>query len=355
MGKLHKKNQIVSLQAEIKTGSKFPIVCFNKDYFRMTSRIRAIAIALRPGFHIFLLRLLKCVKEALPKGLKTAVWILKITIPVSLAVSILNYYGLIQAVTQHLTPAFNLIGLRGEAALPFVTGILLNIYSVIAVVSQLSLDLREITIIAVMSLISHNLIIETTIQRKTGSKAWHMVVLRIGASFGAAALLNLLLPEMSQKISLISGARLAATFGEMLNLWFFSAFRLILKIVVLVTLLMILQKILQEFRLIELLTRPLTPLLKLMGLPPATSFLWIVANSLGLAYGSAVMMEEVQQGRIAKKDADLLNYHVAISHSNLEDLLLFAAIGVSIPWMLFPRIVIAMIVVWGRRIYVNRR
>ncbi len=290
----------------------------------------------------------------MPKAIKTAIWILKITLPVSLAVSILNYYGLIQLVTQHLTPAFNLIGLRGEAALPFVTGILLNIYSVIAVLSQLSLDLREITIIAVMSLIAHNLIIETTIQSKTGSKAWHMVALRVGAAFGAAAILNLLLPDMSQKVSLLSNTHTASSISELLYGWVFSSFRLILKIIILVSLLMILQKILQEFKLIELLTKPLSPMLKFMGLPESTTFLWIVANSLGLAYGSAVMMEEVKEGRITKKDADLLNYHVAISHSNLEDLLLFAAIGVSILWMMIPRLIIAIAVVWGRRFFVNR-
>lgn len=320
----------------------------------MNKKIFAIARAIQPNINIFFIRLFKCIKDAMPKAIKTAIWILKITLPVSLAVSILNYYGLIQLVTQHLTPAFNLIGLRGEAALPFVTGILLNIYSVIAVLSQLSLDLREITIIAVMSLIAHNLIIETTIQSKTGSKAWHMVALRVGTAFGAAAILNLVLPDMSQKISLLSNTHTASSISELLYGWVFSSFRLILKIIILVSLLMILQKILQEFKLIELLTKPLSPMLKFMGLPESTTFLWIVANSLGLAYGSAVMMEEVKEGRITKKDADLLNYHIAISHSNLEDLLLFAAIGVSIFWMLIPRIIIAITVVWGRKFFVNR-
>ncbi|HNV51877.1 MAG TPA: nucleoside recognition domain-containing protein, partial [Tenuifilaceae bacterium] len=267
----------------------------------MTKKIFAIAKAIQPNISFFFSRLYKCVKDAMPKAIKTAIWILKITLPVSLAVSILNYYGLIQLVTQHLTPAFNLIGLRGEAALPFVTGILLNIYSVIAVLSQLSLDLREITIIAVMSLIAHNLIIETTIQSKTGSKAWHMVALRVGAAFGAAAILNLLLPDMSQKVSLLSNTHTASSISELLYGWVFSSFRLILKIIILVSLLMILQKILQEFKLIELLTKPLSPMLKFMGLPESTTFLWIVANSLGLAYGSAVMMEEVKEGRITKK------------------------------------------------------
>ena len=77
----------------------------------MTKKIFAIAKAIQPSISLFFSRLYKCAKEAMPKALKTAIWILKITLPVSLAVSILNYYGLIQLVTQHLTPAFTLIGL----------------------------------------------------------------------------------------------------------------------------------------------------------------------------------------------------------------------------------------------------
>ena len=294
-------------------------------------------------------RIALCIRASMPKALQTALWILKITLPVSLGVSILNYYGLIELLTRHLTPAFNLIGLSGEAALPFITGILLNIYSVIAVVSQLSLDMREVTIIAVMSLIAHNLIIETTIQSKTGSKVWHMVVLRMGTAFIAAALLNWVLPEMSHKMGIMAQTNDATHLGQLLIAWLTSSFRLTLKIVILIALLMILQALLREFRLIELLTKPLSPILKTMGLPASTSFLWIVANTLGLAYGAAVMVEEINQGRITKRDADLLNYHVAISHSNLEDVLLFAAIGVSIPWMLAPRILIAVVAVWLRR------
>ncbi|HQB78773.1 MAG TPA: nucleoside recognition protein, partial [Tenuifilaceae bacterium] len=121
------------------------------------------------------------------------------------------------------------------------------------------------------------------------------------------------------------------------------------KIITLVTLLMILQRILKEFGIIQILSTIFKPLLKVMGLPESTSFLWIVANTLGLAYGSAVMVEEVEAGKLSRTDADLLNFHIAISHSNLEDLLLFAAIGVSIWWMLIPRLFIAIAAVWGRR------
>lgn len=321
----------------------------------MKAKFLAIAVNLKVFIYSFAERIAECFKQAFPKALKTSLWILKITVPVSFVVSILSYCGTLTLVSDILTPVFQLIGLRGEAAIAFVTGVFLNIYSVIAVLSQLTLTLREVTIIAVMSLIAHNLIVETTVQSHTGSKAWHMVVLRLGMAFVAAFLLNLFLPPLDQVLghTAINGQTLS--FASHLKGWLFSAFKMIFKIIILVFLLMVLQEILREFNLIKILTAPISPLMKTLGLPRSTSFLWIVANTLGLAYGSAVMLEEVNQGRVKKSEADLLNYHIAISHSNLEDLLLFAAIGVSIPWMLGIRLIIAAVAVWVRRWYLTSR
>jgi spore maturation protein SpmB len=117
----------------------------------------------------------------------------------------------------------------------------------------------------------------------------------------------------------------------------------------------ILQKLLGEFGVIRWLSKILRPLLKVFGLPAKTSFLWIVANILGLAYGAAVMLEEVQQGKVSRRDVDLLNHHIAISHSNLEDVSLFLSVGVGLWWMLLPRWILAAVAVWIRRWELNRK
>ena len=139
-------------------------------------------------------RILKCFKAAWRPGIKTALWLLKITIPVSFAVTILNYFGIIAWIAGYLNPLFKLIGLPGQSGLVVITSMLLNIYSAIAVISSLSFNMREVTILAVMCLIAHNLITETIIQRKTGSNALRMVMLRIGMSIISAILLNWVLP-----------------------------------------------------------------------------------------------------------------------------------------------------------------
>lgn len=298
----------------------------------------------------FLQRLSKCVKTAMPTALKTSFWFLKITIPISFTVTLLYHFGVLNFFSELLSPAFSLIGLRGEAALVYITSAFLNVYSAIAVITSLNFTIREMTILAIMSLIAHNLIVETAVQKKTGSKAWHMVTLRIASSIIAAVILNYLLP-LQMGLSNLGIHQLAnPTLGEVLSTWTVSALKLSLKIVVLITLLMILQKILLEFKVTNLLTYIFRPVLKVFGLSASTSLMWIAANLLGLAYGSAVMIEEVQSGRTTKQEADLLNFHIAISHSNLEDLLLFAAIGISAWWLLLPRLGIAMVAVWGRKL-----
>jgi hypothetical protein len=292
-------------------------------------------------------RIIKCFKAAWRPGVRTALWLLKITIPVSFAVTILNYFGIIAWIAFYLNPLFRLIGLPGQSGLAFITGMLLNIYSAIAVINSLSFNMREVTILAMMCLISHNLITETIIQRKTGSNALRMVILRIGMSIVSAVLLNWLLPvSIAQKMNSQIHSAQTLVFTEVLKKWIIDISYLSVKIIVLVNGLMLIQKFLDEFSLYEVISKAISPFIKSMGLPAETSFLWIIGNVVGLAYGGAIMIEEREQKKITKADANLLNHHLAVSHSTLEDTLLFMAIGVSAFWILVPRVILAMGVVW---------
>jgi hypothetical protein len=76
----------------------------------------------------------------------------------------------------------------------------------------------------------------------------------------------------------------------------------------------------------------------------------LVSNTLGLAYGAAIMIDEAKNGRTTKAENDLLNHHICISHSNLEDILLFTAVGGSFIWMLLSRWAMSLLWVWERRL-----
>jgi len=295
-------------------------------------------------------RLKQCVVKPMPAAFKTIKWLLKITIPVSLLVFVLNYTGVLGYVSNFVAPFFELMGLPGESAFVLLTSVFTNIYSVIAVITTLGMETRDATILAVMCLISHGFIIETAVLKKTGSSAVRMLLVRILSSLVAGYVLNLIMPSMAGFVSGSSSIVKDVTFLGQFTEWGIDIALLSVKITVLVVLLMILQQILVEFGITKILAKVLRPFLIIMGLPEGVSFSWIVANTLGLAYGSAVMIDQVENGHMTKYDADKLNHHIAVSHSQLEDPLLFVAIGLPFWWLVIPRVVLAIIVVWIRNI-----
>lgn len=297
----------------------------------------------------------ECIKKVLPVALRTSVWFLKIMLPVSFCVMLLSYFNILPYLSSFAAPIFTLLGLPGDAALVFVTSIFTNIYTVIALMSNMDFSVREGVILAMMCLISHNYLVETLVQKKTSSSAVAMVVLRFTCSFIAAFILNLLLPDMGSRLAYQPAVALGLT--ETLQNWLQNSLILSLKVAVIISVLMVVQRLLEEFGILKWLSSLLGPVMDVFGLPRPVAFLWLVGNTLGLAYGSAVLMDYAKQGRLTEKEADLLNFHLAVSHSQLEDPLLFAVLGLPVLWLIIPRIVLAIIVVWMRRLWevVNRK
>ena len=213
----------------------------------------------------------------------------------------------------------------------------------------MNLSVRSITILAVLVLCSHNMIVETAVQKKTGSSVLRIVLVRTLSGLGLAFILNKILPFEAQG-SIGQAVHENLTLEDSLLPWALSLLKLCLKIAVIILLLSILQKILDEFGIMKVLTSVVKWPMKLFGLSQKSSFLWIVANTLGLAYGAAVMFQEKESGHIGDRDIQLLNTHISISHSNIEDLILFASIG-GIWWViLLSRWAASLFLVWAQRL-----
>lgn len=294
-------------------------------------------------------RAIDSVKEILPKTLKTCLWLIKVTVLVSLGILFLRYLKILPWFSELISPVFNIVGLPGEAALAFVTGYFVNVYSAIAVIVTLHLDIRAITILSVMVLCAHNIITETAVQKKTGSSAVRMVVIRTLSAFILGFALNLIMPGEVASPYMQPGLA-NVPFMDMAKEWFNSTITVVIKMTVLIFTLSVMQRLLSEFGVIRWISKFLRPILAVFGLPAKTSFLWIVANILGLAYGAAVMIDEYENGKVTKKDIDLLNHHIAVSHSNLEDVILLSSIGGMVLWLLFSRWFMAFLLVWELRL-----
>ena len=297
-----------------------------------------------------LIRLYKCVLRAMPRSLSICLWLFKVMLPISLAVRVLQYVGVIDWLAGYLSPIFSYIGLSGDSAIVFLTSIFLPLYPTIAVMTTLTLTLREATILAVMCLVSHNLPVECSVAHKTGSPFGRIVAFRIGMSFASAIILNLLMPKSDAPFSFLASATTEITsWGMLFTQWLSSSLVLIITIILIVSALMVLQRVLEEFGWMHRIAHILAPLMRLFGLPSGCSLLWLTGNVVGMAYGAAIMIDEVEQGRLTRHEANLVNHHLGVSHSLLEDTMLFVAMGISFWWIFLTRLALAMTAVWTMR------
>ena len=296
--------------------------------------------------------------KSLKRTIDTSWFLIKIMVPVSLLVTLLGWSGLLAKIAVVLRPLMRLLGLPGEAALVYISGALLNNYSSIAVMSSMNLSLRDATILAVMCLISHNLLVETAVMKSIGSSALKMALLRIGTAMVGGFLLNLILPASFAQIQLFSASATAnSAFWPTMVSWALSTLKLTARIIVYILALMFAQTLLEQFNLMEWLSKWLGWLMRLFGLEPSMGFMWIVINIVGYAYGAGIIKAARDEGRMTLQEGDLFNHHAAISHSLLEDTVLYAAISIPVLWLIVPRLALAVVVVWGERLrrYLFRR
>ncbi len=291
-------------------------------------------------------RALKAAKSVLPGSLSSCIWILKLTLSVSFGVMLLEYFDILPHISEFLEPLFSYLGLPGSSALAFVSGYFVNVYSAISIAVTLDLDARELTILSAMVLCAHNMLVETAVQNKTGTSSLRIVITRTVSAIVLGLVLNLIMPETSKILKLQEITFVEPSFWEMLKEWLIKSSKLVFKMTTVIFALNILQALLAEFGVIRILAKAFAPLMRVFGLPPKASLLWIIANFVGLAYGAAAMIEESRKGIISKKEINETNIHISIAHSNVEDLLLLSTLG-GIWWiLLLSRWIMALILVY---------
>jgi hypothetical protein len=293
-------------------------------------------------------------KETVVPALRIIRFLLLIMLPVSFAVLLLKTSGILYYISAALNPLMKFLGLPGEAALAFLTSVVMNIYSAIAVIETLTLSGKQMIILATMCLIAHNFFVEILVMKRTGSMIIKIVFLRLVSAVAAAWVLRRIVPENAGKAVASAGAlmhktRISLSFAEIaaqLPPWLTSSLVLILQVSLIIFAIMFLQRLLTEFGLMKRLAALMSPVMGFFGLPAKTGYVWIVAYTVGVAYGSGILIEEVKEGNLSKSEADLLNHHIALSHSQIEDTLLFVYLGVPYLWAALPRFLLALISVW---------
>ncbi len=287
-------------------------------------------------------------KEVLKDTWSTYFFLLKIMIPISIIVKILEEYGLIEVIGKNLTPAMGIVGLPGEFGLIIATAMIVNIYGALIVFFTLSLQytytVAQVTILACMMLIAHTLPIEARIAQKAGVRLWFTLFLRVVGAIVFGIILNLIFSNFNlfqnKNVLIWEPSNTDPSFSA----WIIGQFGYYLMIFLIILSLMALMKILKTTGILDKLNNFLKPGMNFLGMSKSATILPLVGITLGLAYGGGLIVKEAKSKYISKKDAFLSLSFMGLSHSLIEDTILTLTIGASLAGILFGRIIFTIIV-----------
>jgi hypothetical protein len=244
-----------------------------------------------------------------------------------------------------LKPLMGWLGLPGEAALPIISGMLINVYAAIATMTVLPFSIGQMTLIAVFVLIAHNLIIEGIIQHRSGINAIRITLVRLAAAIVTVLIVSRFLGDISGNVPGMTDTATGAPILETLWQWALDTIILLARILGIIMAIMIALESLTWLGWTDRMFNVSRPLMKIIGLSDKAVMLWVTAVVFGLMYGGAVIQEKAKQGDLAKAELEHLHISIGINHSMVEDPALFMALGLNGLLMLVPKLVMAMLVV----------
>ena len=299
------------------------------------------------------------------------VTIARIMLPVMVIVYVADRLGLVRLVGDALTPAMALLGLPPEAGIIWATTVLTNIYGGLASMAALSdsmqLTTAQISALGAMMLFAHNLPTEQSVVRRAGASALVTGALRLGVGilYGAAVCWTCQALDLLQEPVSLAWMRQDETLTQGppdFWPWVLSSLESLGLVLVIIIGLVILLDVLERLRITRLVTRLLTPVLRLSGLEDRAAPLTTVGVLLGLAYGGALIIDAAERENFSPRTRLLALSWLSLCHALIEDTLLILALGANIWVILVIRALVTLGVLailaaltrpetaWGRRL-----
>ncbi|WP_368643416.1 nucleoside recognition domain-containing protein [Castellaniella ginsengisoli] len=268
--------------------------------------------------------------------------IVRIMLPVMVIVYIADRLGLVRLAGEALTPAMGLLGLPPEAGIIWATTVLTNIYGGMASMAALSagmdMTVAQVSALGAMMLFAHNVPTEQSVVRRAGASALITGALRIVVALiygGAVSWACRTLDVLQEPVSLAwmqQDAGLAQGPPDVWP-WILSTLQSLALVLVVIVGLVILLDVLERLGITRLVTRLLTPVLRLSGLEERAAPLTTVGVLLGLAYGGALIIEAAERENYSPRTRLLALSWLSLCHALIEDTLLILALGANI-WII---------------------
>ncbi len=292
-------------------------------------------------------RLLTTILECIRSGHHVAMGIFRFLIPIVLGVKLLEISGLIPWLAMPLRPLMDLLGLPAEISLAWLPCMLVSIFSglmvLVSLIPQLpELTTAQMTVFGLLVLIAHSLVLEVRIAGQCGASMPFQCCLRLASAILAAFLLHLILDGFGllqgKALVLMSAAPTAG-----LREWGLQQAVNLAQMYAIICLVMLLQKALDTFRISAFVGWLLGPLLRLLGISPRAVSIVIIGFTMGILYGSGVLIKSTQEGHLSGRDVHNAISLLGLSHSLIEDTLVLTLIGGSLWGLLGFRIAFTLV------------
>lgn len=286
----------------------------------------------------------------LGQGWKSAMKIFKIMIPVSIVVKILQETGMINHIGDAMAPLMGWMGLPGEMGLVWASAMLGNIYAGLIAYFAIAptLTVAQITTLSTVILIAHALPIELGVTRKSGGKVYALFLARfLFALLGGVLIYHIYrvvgwLDYSPENVTQIVMQDKNQSWGG----WFIGELKNYLLIFIIIVLLIILLDLLKRSGLIRFINKLFSPILKWLGISQELIPITVLGMTMGLAYGGALIINEVEQSQLNKRDLFNALLLMSLCHSLIEDSLLMISIGAHYSGVFIFRLIYAFIITY---------
>jgi hypothetical protein len=216
----------------------------------------------------------------------------------------------------------------------------------VSVAANEPMTVAQTTVLATMMLVAHNFPIELRIAQKAGTRLRFMGLFRMGSAFVLGWALFRLYGWAGVLQKQNTPIWLPRIDDSSLTTWAVDQSRQLIVIFLFILGLLLVLKILERIGITAIMTRLLTPVLRLLGIGPSACTLTIVGMTLGLGYGGGLIIRESLSGRVDRRDVLFSLALMGLCHSLFDDTLVAAVSGADFSGILWARLLFSLAAVF---------
>jgi hypothetical protein len=287
---------------------------------------------------------------SLKNSISLWVKLLKIMVPISLAVKIAEQYGLITYLGNQLEPVMIFVGLPGILGLVWAVAMMTNLWAGALLFVSLSASLHvttgQATILGILMLMAHGLPIELRVVQKIGVSFIFSLAIRVLSAIFLAFTFNqlFLALDIYQGPATILLTKAGSSDGGGWFSWVMAEFKSYFFVLAMLTILVTTLDYLKRNQSIQKIEFIFSPFLSFIGVSKKCAPITLVGMALGLVYGSALLVKETEESDIDTDDVTLTVTSLNLFHSIIEDTIIVVMMGAGLFWVLVLRLVFTAVV-----------